>query len=391
MRILIIHNHYLQSGGEDEVVESEKAMLEKYGHDVILYQRSNREIQQFRLFKKIKYFVKDIYGSDEIYKQLRSLIKKEKPEIAHVHNTFYLLSPSVYEACYDEHIPVVQTLHNYRFLCPVATFYRDGKICQDCLRYGTISAIKHKCWKNSAVLSWILVKVIEMFNRKNILSKKISHFIALSQFSRNQFLEKKEFPSGHLSVKPNFVDNDFDFSDNREKYGLYVGGFFPYKGIETLTRSLDDVKQPFHLKLIGDGDLFAELRSKSYRHRVEFLGRLSFKETNEHIKKARFVIVPSECFENFPRVIVESYACGVPVIASRIGAIAELVKDHETGLLFEPKDVKDLAEKINFLISHDEDVKRLGQNAYREYKDKYTMEKNYQQLLAVYKEYVYQN
>src|SRR3989338_11095866 len=139
MKILIVHNHYLEHGGEDEVVDAEKRMLEKFGHQVVLYERSNREIEELGLFKKARFILKEIYWSQGVYQQLRALIQKEKHTLAHIHNTFIKITSCVYDACQDEGLPIVQTFHNYRFLCPAATFYRQGRVCEDCLKYGRVS------------------------------------------------------------------------------------------------------------------------------------------------------------------------------------------------------------------------------------------------------------
>ena len=189
MKILVVHNHYLERGGEDEAVEAEVQMLRKYGHDVIFYERSNTEIKEKSLYRKIKFSFKDIRWSKKTYHEIRSLIQKEKPDLAHIHNTFLGISPSVYDACYDENLAVVQTLHNYRFLCPNGVFYRDGHICEDCLREGMKAAVVHKCWRGSRLLSFLIAQVVRSIRKKSLL-KHVNKFIALSQFSRQKYIEK---------------------------------------------------------------------------------------------------------------------------------------------------------------------------------------------------------
>ncbi len=384
MRILLIHNHYLEQGGEDEVVRTEKAMLKRFGHEVIFYERSNAELSHLNPLQKIRYFTRDIFWSKKTYEEVCQIINEQKPDIAHIHNTFLMISPSVYEACFEKRIPVVQTLHNYRFLCPIGTFYRKTKVCEDCLKTGKKSAVIHRCYKNSYIASSILINIIRFFFQNKILSQKINHFIVLSEFSLKKYLDNG-FPTEKFSIKPNFLDFDPGISETQGQYALFVGGFFPYKGIRTLLKAWDKLKEDFPLKMIGDGPLFKRLKERFGKSNIEFLGRKPFKEILEYLKGALFVIVPSECYENFPRIIVEAYACGIPVIASNLGAMKDLVKDHSHGLLFEAGNSDDLALKITHLIRNKALVQELGKNAREEYMRKYTFERNYESLMEIYK------
>ena len=169
MKILMVHNCYLLPGGEDEVVRAEKKMLESFGHQVVMYERSNEELKRLSILDKLSYSLKDIYWSHQSYSKIRKLIKEHRPQVSHIHNTFYAISPSVYQACNDERVPVVQTLHNYRFLCPIATFYRDGRVCEDCLTQGRKAAVKNRCWNRSYILSAILKNIVDEFYKREIV------------------------------------------------------------------------------------------------------------------------------------------------------------------------------------------------------------------------------
>jgi glycosyltransferase involved in cell wall biosynthesis len=385
MKILLIHNRYLEPGGEDEVVLSEKALLEEHGQEVLFYERQNAEFKTYSFLDKLRFFLSDVYWSKRTYQEVRQLIRKHKPHLAHIHNTFSVVSPSVYQACLDESLPIVQTLHNFRFLCPIGVFYRQGKICEECLERGRSQVVKHKCWKNSRWLSSVLQRTVEQFYKKGIVPNGIQRYIALSEFSRQKYIQNG-FPQDKVCVKPNFLTPDPGNKHQLGNHVLYVGALQPYKGIDTLLNAWKKINPATSLKIIGDGPLRSHVLSSDQKHKIEFLGRKPLKDVLEFIKGARFVIVPSECYENFPRVIVESYACGVPVIASRLGAVAELVDDQKTGLHFDAFHAEDLAQKINFLLNDSVLCVRMGEEARKVYLSKYTAEKNYQHLKSIYDE-----
>ncbi len=383
MSILIIHNRYLLSGGEDEVVKSEENMLRRFGHKVAVYMRSNSEIQNFSLLKRIKTFLIDIYWSRESYAAVRKLIREKRPDIVHVHNTFFLVSPSIYDACNDEKVPIVQTLHNYRLLCPIGIFYRDGKICKDCLIKGLKSSVINKCWKGSRLATLFLTIIIKII-RLRIFFKKVKHYIVLGEFSR-QMYTTNGVPSEKVSIKPNFLDFDPEISNCQGGYGLFIGTLQEYKGIKTLIKAWHNVKDHFPLKIIGEGPLRKELEESAQGKNIEFLGQKPLCDVMDYIKRSLFVIVPSECYETGVRVIIEAFAAGIPLIASNHGAMQELIVEHETGLFFTPKDDKGLSEKVNYLIDHKDIAKKMGFNARKEFEEKYTQEKNYQWLMNVYR------
>ncbi|MBF0522432.1 MAG: glycosyltransferase family 4 protein [Candidatus Omnitrophica bacterium] len=385
MKILVIHNSYYYQGGEDEVVAAEKKMLESQGHQVVCYLRSNKTIEEFGFLKKINFFFKDVFWSKDVYQEIKSLIQREKPDIAHIHNTFFVITPSVYDACYDEKLPIVQTLHNYRFLCPNALFYRREKICSHCVSSGIQQAILQKCWKNSYLKSFLLTKIIHSLQKKQILTNKVSCFIAPSAFCKQKFVENG-FPAEKIFIKPNFLNKNFDRPlETRKDYALYVGALRDYKGVMTLVKAWAGISNPLALKIIGDGPLKKDLMILSRGLPIEFLGQKPQEETMRLMQGASFLIVPSECYETFSRVIIEAYACGVPVIASNIGAIKEIVEDGKTGVLFKSGDVEDLAIKIRCLLGNPQVARQMGQNAYKIFDEQYTAEKNYQVLMNIYR------
>lgn len=383
LKILIIHNSYVFRGGEDEVVEAEKRMLEAYGYTIIMYSRNNREIEGLGLGAELRFFLKDIFWSKQAYDDIRVLIRREKPDIAHIHNVLFVISPSAYDACYDEQIPLVQTLHNFRLLCPIGIFFRQGKICEECLSSGKINAVFHKCWKNSYLKSFLLVQVVGRLVQKVVLQKKVNAFICLTQFAKEKFI-RHGVPQEKIFVKPNFLDEDPGPATNKQLYAIFVGALRDHKGIRTLIRAWREIKNSPLLKVVGSGPLEAELKGLSKSLNIEFIGQKPFEETLVLIKNASFLILPSECYETFGRVIIEAYACGVPVIVSRLGALEEIVEEGKTGVSFNTGDIKDLARKIEELVHSPQRVKEMGLYARRNFEEQYTLEKNKISLEGIY-------
>lgn len=383
VKILIIHNHYVYPGGEDEVVKAEKNMLEKFGHEVLLYEASNSQINGRTLLGKLSFIFKEVCWSRKSYDAIIELIRKERPDIAHFHNTFLSITPSAYDACYDSGIPIVQTLHNYRFLCPIGVFYREGRLCEECLRKGRVAAVLNKCWRNSYVHSLILVRILRHMKRKKVFSKMINSYIALSPFSRKKFVDSG-FDKKKIFIKPNFVDFDSRPIQANGKYGLFIGALRDYKGIKTLLKAWKNLETNFPLKVLGTGPLENELKVYARKEKVEFLGTKPLSEIFLLIKASLFLVAPSECYETFSRVTMEAFACGVPVIAANHGALKDLVEHGKTGLLFKRADSSDLTEKINLLIQDPSLAKALGGNARKVYQDKYTELKNYDRLMEIY-------
>ena len=358
-------------------------MLEHFGHEVIVFERRNADFSKLNVFEKISFFLRDITWSSRAYKAIKEIIRAKRPDVVHVHNIFFMISPSVYTACQEEGVPVVQTLHNYRFLCPVGTFFRKGSVCEDCLKFGKKAAILHRCWKNSFILTFLLVRILKTFERRADFLQMIGHFIVLSKFSRTKYTAHG-FPKDRISVKANFIDFDPGASREIGMYALYVGTLRDYKGIETLMQAWRSLDHPIPLKIVGGGPLRNMVRSFSRIANIESLGERPLNETMHVIKEARFVIVPSECYENFPRVLVEAFACGVPVIGSKIGAIEELIEHGHTGLLFKPGDVDELARAIKILLTDTELLVRMKERSRHEYEMKYSAKENHDRLIEIY-------
>ena len=385
MRVLLIHNSY-QSGlsGEYTVFASEKALLESRGHNVILFERFNDEIKSLSAWKKASLLWKTTWVAKS-YSQIRQLIRRERPEIAHFHNTLPLISPAAYYACQDEGVPVVKTLHNYRLMCPNGIFMRSGRICEECLYYGLWRGIKHGCYRNSRLQTAAVANMLWLHQLRGTWKRQIDAYIALTEFSRRKFIEGG-LPAHKIFIKPNFLWSPPEPSNNHDGYAIFIGRLTKGKGVYTMLSAWCKLKDA-PLKVIGDGPLKAELEgiaTREHLSNVSFLGYQPWDRCMEYLSKARFLIMPSEHYEGFPCVIAEAYGCGKPVLASRVGPLPELIRDGETGILFECGSSEDLANKAQLMFQSKEAVEEMGQAARAEFEVKYTPEQNYQQLMQIY-------
>jgi glycosyltransferase involved in cell wall biosynthesis len=385
VKILIVHNMYQQSGGEDVVFDQERLMLERNGHQVVTFCRSNREVDNYRGIRRLSLAKRTVWASDN-QTYFANLLHHEKPQIVHVHNTFVMISPSIYSVCRTAGIPVVQTLHNYRLLCPTATFYRDGKICEECLHGSLLRGIEHACYRNSRSATAAAAGMLLFHRLRGTWQRDVSSYIALTEFSRNKFIEGG-LPAEKLFVKPNFVHPDPGIGNGKREYGLFVGRLSPEKRVSTVLQAWDRISHPIPMLVIGGGPDLHGLKQQAETHRldqVRFLGQLPRNETLEAIQKARFLVFSSEWYENFPVTIAEAFACGTPVIASRLGAMKEIIDHGQSGLHFNPGDPDDLARIVEWSWAHPEELRAMGQKARRVYESKYTAATNYPLLMNIY-------
>lgn len=386
MKIVIVHNAYQHAGGEDAVVRAEVDLLRQEGHKVSEYLRHNDEIRPGGVLSRMALGCKTVWSSAS-RKQLSRLLRDQKPDLVHFHNTFPLISPAAYYSCRDLGIPVVQTLHNFRLLCPAATFFRDGKVCEECLHRSRWQAVRHACYRDSRSATCAVTAMIQIHGWLNTWNELVSSYVVLSEYSRQKFLAGG-LPARKMTVKPNFVlpDPGVGARGNKQEFAIFVGRISEEKGIRTLLQAWKGVRTGV-LVILGDGPLRAELTEETRRMgiaNVQWEGRLPQASVFELVQRARVLVVPSECYENFPMTIAEAYACGTPVIASRLGAMQELVHDGETGLQFTPGDSDDLASKLEWAFSRPDKMSEMGRRARSEYEAKYTAKHNYMALLNIY-------
>lgn len=392
MKIVLVHNAYQQAGGEDVVFESEKRLLEQSGHQVIPYLRSNMELQNASALARIAIVPRMVWSS-ETRRDFAALLDAERPDVVHVHNTFMVISPSIYSACSERKIPVVQTLHNFRLLCPSANFYRDGHVCEECVDHGLLRGVRHACYRDSRAATASVALMIAVHRKLNTWCESVTRFIALTEFQKQKFVAAG-FPSDKFMVKPNFVDPDPCERASAGECAVYVGRLAEDKGLRVLLNAWKQLRTPYPLQIVGDGPERAGLETQARELQlsgVAFRGRLSRSETMAAIKNARFIVVPSTWYETFGMIIAESFACGSPVLCSRLGAMAEIVTDQCTGLHFNPGDAPDLARKVEWAWEHSADLARMGRAARAKYETDYTAKKNYSLLMQIYEQAVAAN
>jgi glycosyltransferase involved in cell wall biosynthesis len=382
VKILQVHNIYKLTGGEDSVLDAEKILLQKYGHNVSTFKVTNDNIKGF--INKIKAGLSVSY-SPKSKEELSLVLRDFKPDLVHVHNFFPLLTPSIYDACVEKNIPVIQTLHNYRTMCPGALLMRDGKICELCVKGSAYKSVLHGCYRDSIIGTFAVARMVENHRAKGTWNTKVNRFIALTEFARNKFIEAG-FPKEKIRVKSNFSsDSSSNTNDtNLKKNGaLFVGRLSQEKGLGTLIETWSDLDIP--LKVAGTGPLESELTHLK-NSAVTALGMLDQNSVRKEMSRAAFLVMPSEWYEGFPMVLVEAFSQGLPVVASRLGGMAEIVEDGITGLHFETGNEKDLAVKVQWLHDHPEESRQMGLNARKVFEQKYTADKNYEILMDIYQD-----
>jgi glycosyltransferase involved in cell wall biosynthesis len=387
LKILIVHNAYQRRGGEDVAMEAETRLLRQAGHHVIEYTRSNLGLSEASILGRVSLAAETVW-SRRTRQELRVLLLHEKPDVAHFHNTVPLISPSAYYACADAGVPVVQTLHNYRLLCPGANLLRDGRVCEECLgKRLAWPGVLHGCYRESRPATAAVAAMLSAHRAMGTWCEKIDRYIALTEFARGKFIEGG-LTAGRISVKANFVECDPGQKQGSGSYALYVGRLSEEKGLRVLLDAWKYLGPQIPLKIAGDGPLRKELAVAILRQRlgaVEWLGHLPQRDIHSLMQGAHSLIVPSICFENFPLAIAEAYACGLPVIAAKHGAMEEILTDRATGLLFLPANPHSLAEKVEWAWTHPQEMAAMGGTAREEFESKYTAGAALQQLENLYK------
>jgi glycosyltransferase involved in cell wall biosynthesis len=382
MRILFFHNRYQQAGGEDNVVQAEMALLRARGHDVELCEENNDGIVTW--IAAAQAAAECIYSRSSA-KHARSRIQAFRPHVVHVHNFFPRLSPSIHYACHDEKIPVVQTLHNFRLLCPAATLLRDGRPCEDCLgSHVAWPALQHSCYQSSKLATAALVNMLAIHRSLKTWDRVVTRFIALTEFARDKFIQGG-LPGDRIVVKPNFVNSDPGVGTGSGGYALFVGRLSQEKGLDVLLDAWKKAPAGARLKIVGDGPMAAAVKdAASTIPGIEWLGSRSKDEVSRLMADAAFLIVPSVWYESFGLVMIEAFAVGLPVIASRLGAMRELVSDGKNGKLFTAGSSHHLSSEIESAFSHPELLQPMRRGARREFERKYTAEINYELLRRIY-------
>ncbi|MFO1361312.1 MAG: glycosyltransferase family 4 protein [Burkholderiales bacterium] len=371
-RVLLVHNYYQQRGGEDAVVEAEEALLRAHGHEVRLYARRNDEIGAMSALRAAR----DALWSRRTVREIGAEIAAFRPDLVHAHNTFPLISPSLCWAVGD--VPLVQTLHNFRLLCPQAMFLRNGAVCEDCLGRLPWRGALHRCYRASLPQSAAVAAMIGVHRTIGSFAHKVALYLAPSAFCRDKLIAGG-LPAERIAVKPHFVDVAPP-AEGARRGGLFVGRLAAEKGLDVLARALDEVPEA-EIAVVGDGPESPRVRAHP---RLRALGRLPRAEVLAMMRRAAYLVMPSICFETFGLAALEAFASGLPVIASRTGGLADLVEDGRTGLLVAPGSAGALRDALRWAHSHADALAQMGRNARATYERGYTGAANHELLMAAY-------
>lgn len=378
--VLIVHNYYQIPGGEDTVVANEKKMLEDHGHRVVLYTRNNSELKNMRFYQKLLLPFTTIYNPRTV-RDIKRIIRDECIDIVHVHNTLSLISPSVYYAALKMKKPVVQTIHNFRLLCPGATFYRNGHICEECVTHGLGCALRYGCYRGSRLQTLICVISTKLHRMTGIYGK--INYICLTEFNKEKLLHLKQVRPERVFVKPNFVERTVDFipEQKRRDQFVFAGRLEKLKGIDILLKAWKQLDNPApKLILCGTGPLEEWCREfiDKYNLNVELKGFTSNMDVRNLIAESKALILPTQCYEGFPMVIIEAYSVGTPVICGNIGNAGCSVIEDQTGWKYQYNNLEDLSRLLKVPKS------LVGADIVRHYTDNYSENINYQKTIAVY-------
>jgi glycosyltransferase involved in cell wall biosynthesis len=384
MKIVVAHNFYQQPGGEDQVFAAEVALLESRGHEAVRFEMHNDRVEAMSRAKLIK---ATIWNRDA-ERELGELLERHRPEVVHFHNTFPLISPAGYAAARRAGAAVVQTLHNFRLLCPNGLFLREGQVCEACLgRTVPWPAVQHGCYRESRATTAVVATALTVHRARGTYRHAVDAYIVPTEMAREKFARAKVVPEDRLHVKPHFVHPDPGVGPGDGGFAIFVGRLSREKGLGTLLAAwarLGERAAELPLKVIGDGPLAPLVREHRSPH-VSWLGRLPLAEVYAQLGRAAVLVLPSECYETFGRTAVEAFATGTPVIAADHGAMAEIVEPGETGLRFRPGDAEDLAARVTEFLADRAAWQGRRPDCRREFEAKYTAERNYQMLMEVYR------
>lgn len=386
--VLIVHNYYQIPGGEDTVVANEEKMLTEQGHQVFLYTRSNEELRNMGKLSKCKLPFTTVFNG-KTYREVKKIIEEKQIDLVHVHNTLNLISPSVYYAAFAKKVPVVQTVHNFRFVCPAATLFREHHICEECLSKGIHTACRYRCYRGS--MAQTLACVVSTVIHRALGTYRKINYICLTEFNKQKLLaaqtgkQKPIFDEEKMFVKPNFTFENKTMAEKGEYY-LYFGRMESIKGVELILDAFAELREET-IYFAGGGTqlkLFQEKARERGQKNAVFLGFLPKEELAKTIRGAKAVIVASQWYEPFGMIVAESYASHVPVIAGNMGNLQELVKDGKTGFHFTYDSKESLIEVIRKIRNDGMNLEQMGETAYEEYRTHFTETMNYQMLKQIY-------
>ncbi len=395
MTVLLLHNRYQRPGGEDQVFEAEAALLAGAGARVVRHEVHNDAVSGI---SRAALALRTVWSGGDV-RRVRTLLRRERPDVMHCHNTFPLLSPAVYWAAAREGVPVVQTLHNYRPTCLNAFLYRDGAVCEQCLGRFPWGGLRRACYRDSRSAS--LVAALSWWVHWRLLrsDRKVSSFIAPTEFGRSKLAEAG-LPRERIEVKPNPLDSGFATCrgapdplggvSERPPELLYVGRLSGEKGVQVLleawTLAADRLPPEARLTLVGEGPERASLEAAAAATRnVVLAGWCSREEVVRRVRSTGLLALPSLCYETFGMAVAEAFACGCPAMVSSHGAPASMVDDDRNGLLVAPGDPEAWAGRLVEVLADGRRLARLGRQARADIEAGDCMpERNARRLIEIY-------
>jgi glycosyltransferase involved in cell wall biosynthesis len=379
-RILLVHNAYQQRGGEDAVFASERDLLQRAGHEVACYTRHNDDVAGQPPWQ----LARDTLWSERTVRDTRALLRECRPDVVHVHNFLPLVSPALHATFHSAGVPVVQTLHNFRLMCPQGMLLRNGRICEDCVGRVPWRAVAYGCYRGSRPQSAALATMLQVHRMRGTWRRDVTLYVALNAFCCERFVAGG-LPRERIRIKPNFVDDLGATPGHTERSGLlFVGRLAEEKGIALLAQALRQAGgEAPHLRVVGEGPLRHLLEGLP---NVTVLGPLEQTAVVAEMRRAACLVMPSIWYENMPRTLVEAAACGLPTLAGRLGALPELVEDGTTGLLFAPADACDLADRLTWAGQNPDALRSMGQQARARYERHWTAAACLRDLQALYAE-----
>lgn len=381
--VLIVHNYYRIPGGEDIVVANEKKLLEENGHKVVLYSRNNDEVKEAKLGQKLKLALMALFNC-RTYRDVCKIIERDKIDVIQVHNTVALISPAVYLAGINRGIPVVQTVHNFRLICPNGVCYIKGHVCERCIEHGLKASLLHNCYRNSKLQTFVCALSIKI--QRMLQTYRALYYICLTDFNKSKLLTVKQILEDNIYIKPNFTTMDnleiIPYED-RKKQVVYAGRVEHIKGIEVLLQAWMKLgeKAP-RLIICGSGELddwCREYIENNELSNVELRGQVPNDEVKKLIGESMAMIHPTQLYEGFPMTIAEAYTLGTPIIASDIGNVGNLVVEGVTGVKYKSNSAVALANAVEKFVKNPIHVPE-------EYLTKYTAKNNYKMLKSIYED-----
>lgn len=389
MKILLVHNDYQQAGGERTAVQAQRRLLRQAGHHLIEYRRDNAEIEAYSPVEKALFFPRTIYSRRTV-RELAELIEQERPDVAHVHNVFPLMTPAVYHVLASTHIPIVQTIHNFRFMCPNALFLTHGQVCERCKHGNTLHAVRLRCYRDSLPLSALYAATIGLHRQAGTFSR-IDRFITFTEFSKRKLIEGGIAPAQKIDVLGNFLPDPLPAPDEHRRQPnevLYLGRLSSEKGPELFVRAAAALPDTRFL-VAGDGPERPRLEAFAQTlpaRNVQFLGQVDATAKWDLLRRVQATVIPSTCYENLPFAVLESWAVATPVIVSAIGSLPYVVSDGIDGMTFPANDVDRLQARLQEMLADPILARQMGYHGRTKLEREYSEAVHYKKLMAVYKD-----